>query len=102
MHLPDGIWPDRKVDNTLVKALARGFRWKRTLDSEEFATIAELAEREWIAPSYTTRVLRLTLLVPGIIEGIPNGKQGPKLKPRRILELFPMERTRQVAIFRQT
>ena len=26
MHLPDGFRPDRKADNTLVKALARAFR----------------------------------------------------------------------------
>jgi len=29
------------------------------LESAEFATIAKLAEREGIAPSYMTRVLRL-------------------------------------------
>jgi hypothetical protein len=50
-----------RTDNALVKALARAFRWKRMLESGEFATIAELAEREGIAPSYMTRVLRLTL-----------------------------------------
>ena len=57
-------------DNTLVKALARAFRWKRMLEAGEFATIAELAEREGIAPSYMTRVLRLTLLAPDIVEAI--------------------------------
>ena len=51
MHLPDGFRPDRKADNTLVKALARAFRWNRMLESGEFATIAELAEREGIATS---------------------------------------------------
>src|SRR5699024_8133847 len=57
MQLPDGAAPSRKTDNTLVKALARAFRWTRMLESGEFATIAELAEREGIAPSYMTRVL---------------------------------------------
>jgi hypothetical protein len=65
-----------RTDNTLVKALARAFRWKRMLESGEFATIAELAEREGIAPSYMTRVLRLTLLAPDIVEAILDGKQG--------------------------
>lgn len=50
MQLPDGAQPDRKADSTLVKALARAFRWKRMLEAGEFATIAELAEREGIAP----------------------------------------------------
>ena len=49
MQLPEGATQPRRTDNTLVKALARAFRWKRMLESGEFATIAELAEREGIA-----------------------------------------------------
>ena len=45
------------------------------LESGEFATIAELAEREGIAPSYITRVLRLTLLTPDIV-GDPGRQAG--------------------------
>ena len=75
--LPDGASAPRRPDDALVKALARAFRWKRMLESGEFATIAELAEREGIAPSYMTRVLRLTLLAPDIIEAILDGRQGP-------------------------
>ena len=41
MHLPEGATHSRRTDNTLVKALARAFRWKRMLESGEFATIAE-------------------------------------------------------------
>ena len=33
----------RSADGTLLKALARAFRWKRMLDTGEYATIAELA-----------------------------------------------------------
>ena len=91
MQLPDGAASSRKTDNTLVKALARAFRWKRMLESGEFATIAELAEREGIAPSYMTRVLRLTLLAPDIIEAILEGKQGPELTLAQMLEPFPTE-----------
>lgn len=49
------------------------------LESGEFATVAELAEREGVAPSYMTRVPRLTLLAPVIVEAILNGKQRPKV-----------------------
>ena len=49
MRMPDGASSARKADNTLVKALARAFGWKRMLESGEFANIAELAEREGIA-----------------------------------------------------
>lgn len=91
MHLPDGVRPDRKADNTLIKALTRAFRWKRMLESGEFATIADLAEREWIAPSYMTRILRLTLIAPHIIEGILDGKQGPEATLAQLLEVTPTE-----------
>jgi len=89
MQLPDGAMPTRRTDSTLVKALARAFRWKRMLDSGEFATIAELAEREGIASSYMTRVLRLTLLAPDIVEAILDGEQGPEVTLAQVLEPFP-------------
>lgn len=91
MHLPPGTQPPRKADSALVKALARAFRWQRMLDSGEFATIAELAEREGIAPSYMTRVLRLTLLAPGIVEAMLDGTQGNGVTLGRLMEPFPMD-----------
>ncbi len=91
MQLPDGASSQHKVDNTLVKALARAFRWKRILETGEFGTIAELAKRENIAPSYMTRVLRLTLLGPDIVETILDTNQEPELTLARLLEIFPVE-----------
>lgn len=90
MQLPEGASTPRRPDDALVKALARAFRWKRMLESGEFATVAELAEREGIAPSYMTRVLRLTLLAPEIVEAILDGKQGPEVTLARVLEPFPL------------
>ncbi len=86
MQLPGGGVQARKPDNTLIKALARAFRWKRMLESGELSTIAELAEREGIASSYMTRVLRLTLLAPDIVEAILDGKQVPEMTLARLLE----------------
>jgi hypothetical protein len=91
MLLPDGAGKQQRTDNTLIKALARAFRWKRMLESCEFATIAELAQREGIAPSYMTRVMRLTLLAPDIVEAILDGKQGQEVTLARALEPFPVE-----------
>src|SRR6056297_2370138 len=90
MQLPDGATQPRRTDNTLVKALERAFRWKQMLESTEYATIAELAEREGIAPSYMTRVMRLTLLAPDIVEAILDGKQGPEVTLAKVLEPFPL------------
>ena len=91
MQMPEDAAQPRKTDGALIKALARAFRWKRMLESGEFATIAELAEREGIAPTYMTRVLRLTLLAPDIVEAILDGKQGTEVTLARALEPFPLE-----------
>ncbi|SEO89238.1 hypothetical protein SAMN04490248_11543 [Salinihabitans flavidus] len=91
IQLPEGAAQPRRTDSTLVKALARAFRWKRLLESGEFITIGELARREGIAPSYMTRVLRLTLLAPDIVEAILDGKQGPEVLLARLLQPFPVE-----------
>jgi hypothetical protein len=91
MQMPEGATPSRRTDNTLDKALARAFRWKRMLESGQFTTINELAEREAIASSYMSRVLRLTLLAPDIVEAILDGKQGSEVTLARVLEPFPLE-----------
>lgn len=91
MQLPEGATPSRRTDSALVKALARAFRWKRMIDSGRHATIADLAAQEGIAPSYLTRVVRLTLLAPDIVEAILDGKQEPRLTLERVLKPFPVE-----------
>lgn len=95
MQMPDGATQPRRTDNSLVKALARAFRWKRMLESGEFATIAELAEREGIAPSYMTRVLRLTLLAPDIVEAILDGRLRTKANLSGMMEALPSDWTTQ-------
>ena len=68
MILPDAaLAQHRHVDNTLIKGLARAFRWKRMLDTGACPTLGDLASQEKISPSYLTRVLRLTLLAPDIL-----------------------------------
>ena len=64
-----------RIDSTLVKALARAFRWRRMLEDGSFSTIRELAAAEKINASYLCRVLRLTLLAPEVVEAILDGRQ---------------------------
>lgn len=99
MQMPDRVRPERTPDSTLVKALARAFRWKRMLESGEFATVSELAEREGIAPSYMTRVLRLTLLAPDIVEAILDGRQRPEVTLARLMVPVPAQWQDQSALF---
>ena len=77
------------VDNTMVKALARAFRWKRMLESGDFTTIAELAAKEGLAVSYLARVLRLVQLAPEIVEAIVAGRQPSEMTLAALLEPFP-------------
>ena len=76
---PDGrpaLAPPRaRVDSALVKALGRAFRWRRLLDTGAYATIEEIATAEGINPSYVSRVLRMTLLAPDLVEAALAGRQ---------------------------
>lgn len=78
-----------RPDSTLVKALARAFRWRRMLETGRFSTIAELAVAEKINVSYVSRIIRLTLLAPDIVQAILDGRQSPRLPA--LLQPFPSE-----------
>lgn len=80
-----------RTDNVLIKALTRAFRWKKMLESGQFTTITELAEHEQLAFSYMTRVLRLSLLAPDIVEMILDGRQPAEMTPGDLLDGFPVE-----------
>lgn len=95
MQLPDGVQTGRKADSTLVKALARAFRWKRMLESGEFATIAELAAHEEIAAPFLTRTMRLTQLAPELVERILDGTQPLGLTLEALRSPFPADWSEQ-------
>ena len=78
------------VDITLVKALARAFRWRRMIETGRHATVAELAAAEKINPSYVSRVLRLTLLSPTMVEAILAGRQPEGVTLPALLEGVPV------------
>ena len=93
---PDGtamsaIAPRFDVDNVLVKALARGFRWRKLLDCGTYSTINEIAAKEKIDPSYVGDVLRLMLLAPDIIEMILDGRQPRGLQFEQLRKSLPRE-----------
>lgn len=96
MKMSDGATPSRRTDSALIKALARAFRWKRMLESCEFATISELADSEGIAFTYMARVLRLTLLAPHIVEAIVEARHGMDVTLAHVLEPFPVDWDQQL------
>lgn len=90
---PDGAspWapPRRRVDNAMIKALARAFRWRKMLETGAYGTVEEIAVAEKINASYVSRVLRLTLLAPDIVEAILDGRQPPTMTLAALLQPFP-------------
>jgi len=93
---PDGTadtWaaPCRRIDNAMVKAIARAFRWREILEDGKYATIREIAKAEKINESYVGRVLGLTLLAPDIVEAILGGRQPADLQLDDLLRKFPVE-----------
>jgi len=90
---PDGApWAPRlRVDNAMVKALARAFRWRRMLDEGICGNMEELAKSERVNRGYESRVLRLTLLAPEIVEAILDGRQPEGVRLEDLLEGFPVE-----------
>lgn len=91
---PDGVEavpvPRARVDSALLKALARGFRWRKMLENGDFWTIEEIASAENINPSYVSRVLRMTLLAPDIVEAILAGRQPEGLTMAKAMQPFPI------------
>jgi hypothetical protein len=76
-------------DTTLVKAVARAFRWRRMMEAGRYGTINELAAAEKINSSYVSRLLRLTLLAPDIVEAILDGRQPEGMTLPALMEPFP-------------
>ena len=75
---PDGseVVPTSKPhpDGTLVKALARAWRWQRLLDGGVYSSVSEIGDAENISKSYVSRIVRLALLAPHLVEGIVQGR----------------------------
>jgi len=91
MVLPPNAQTRRQADDSLIKALARAFRWKRMLESGEFSTITELAQRERIAAPFLTRTMRLAQLAPDLVEAILDGRQPRGLTLEALREPLPSD-----------
>jgi len=92
---PDGsptFVPTRTiVDAALVKALARAFRWRKLMETGTCSTVDEIAAAEKLNDSYVSRILRLTLLAPFIVEVVLDGQQPAGVSLNRLMRPFPIE-----------
>ena len=57
-----------------------------------------LARAKGVHATYVSRILRLTLLAPEIVEAILDGRQPAELQLDDLLEGFPLEWERQPAL----
>ena len=55
------------------------------------ATLEDLARAKGVHATYVSRVLRLTLLAPDIVEAILDGRQPAEMQLDDLLEGFPLE-----------
>ena len=101
---PDGsdIVPTSKPqpDSTLVKALARAWRWQKLLDTGVYSSVTEISEAEGINKSYISRILRLALMAPDIIEAILGGRADQSLMLERLERPLPADWQEQGPAFR--
>jgi hypothetical protein len=84
--------------STVVKALARAFRWRKLLETGVFATVEEMAAAEKINAAYVGRVLRLTLLAPDIVEAILDGRQPAEMTLAVLMRPFAVGRWMQTKV----
>lgn len=61
------------------------------LDEGVQATLEDLARAKRVHPTYVSRVLRLTLLAPDIVEAILDGRQAEELQLDDLLAGFPLD-----------
>jgi hypothetical protein len=91
---PDGseLTPSTRPqpDGVLVKALARAWRWQKLLDKGVHGSVTEIAEAERISKSYVSRILRLALLAPDIVEAILGGWVDQRLMLEKLERPLPM------------
>ena len=69
----------------MITALARAFHWQELVDSGKYASISDLAEALGLDRSYVSRIMRLTLLAPDIVEAIVEGRESSGLSLERLV-----------------
>ena len=102
---PDGSaivpsFKQQQPDGTLVKALVRAWRWQRMLDESIYTSVSEIGDAENISKSYVSRILRLALLAPDIIEAILGGRADQGLMLEKLEQPLPASWEEQRRVLR--
>jgi len=79
----DDATPGEK--NPLAQAVARAHAWRTMMDSGKWPSQRDFARHLGTERSYVSRIMRLTLLAPDIIEAILDGREPPGLSIDRLV-----------------
>ena len=86
--IPDGLsdaTPPRSDCNVpLAVAVARAHHWHEMFLSGRYTTATELARKLGLDRSYVTRMMRLALLAPDIVDAIMNGREPEELTFKKL------------------
>jgi hypothetical protein len=94
--------PTGNSNTAFVHALAKAFRWRRLLETGVHSTVAEIAVTEQVNDSYVSRILRLTLLAPEIVEAVLDQGRPVPLGLEIVMRPFPVEWSKQRLKVRET
>jgi hypothetical protein len=74
-------------------------RWQRLLDRGVRSSVIEIAEGEKIGKSYVSRILRLALLAPDIVEAILGGWADQRVMLEQLEWPLPVRWDEQRGVF---
>ena len=78
------------AQEAIVTALARARCWQQMLDAGKVASVTELADRLEVDRFYASRILRLNLLAPDIVEAILTGREPSGLSLAKLTQTLPV------------
>lgn len=77
--VPDGLHdvasPRSDCNIPLAVAVAKAYQWHDLFLTGRYSTIAELANKVGVDKSFVTRMMRLALLAPDIVDAIMDGRE---------------------------
>jgi hypothetical protein len=75
----------RQVDRALLKAVARAYCWLDDFRSGRLSSLTVIAAREKVTKRYVSRLIRLGLLAPEMVDEIAQGSQAIELTTQALL-----------------
>lgn len=79
--------------------IARAFRWQKLLENGTYTCLDDLAWSVLIDALFVSRIVKLALLAPDIVDAILEGKQPANMTLGELMKPFPVEWAKQLSLF---